>query len=423
MNKDTQYRRGNLDSLLQTPAEYVDIYTQRVAWWDSDDLKSWFSARGYTLYTWIYYEGCSTGYTRPPHAEPREDAFPYAHQGGKDFGQWSDAPPLAAYAGGRLVVACAQDSQGRHVAIKVIKDGTEEYRVLRHLHEQGVSTSMDDFECVIPILDLLPYDGYWFAVMPRWGDDPDRPIAQSMREILRFIHCLLKGLNFLHEHRIVHMDIKLGNILVNHFGRQSDDDTNMLRQSLRSQNRLTYALFDFDCSTMFPQSYTLEECRLPYQRSWRTLYLQVPSDTSHGEPDFDPFAFDVGMLGVMFCHRFQHLTPKVPMLAPLFDRMITRNIPQRFTAAEAFLFFEEQVYPQTTESQLEEDPVTLRDDKFRRFDFYNRWEGLDPSFVEKWAAFREPPVPWRNRVLRFICARLWGYRMVAYIRRICRVFG
>ncbi|KAF8067479.1 kinase-like domain-containing protein [Lyophyllum atratum] len=389
---EAQVQQGerNLDSLLQTPAEYVDIYEQRVAWWDSDNLKSWFSGRGYTLYTWIYYEGCSTGYTRPPHAEPREEAFPYAHQGGKDLGGWSDTPPLAAYAGGRVVVVCAQDSQGRHVAIKAMKDGTEEYRVLRYLHEQGVSTSMDDFE---------------------WGDGPDRPIAQSTREILRFIHCLLKGLRFLHKHRIVHMDIKLGNILVNHFGRQSDDHTNMLRQSLRSQNRLTYALFDFDCSTMFPQSYTPEECRLPYQRSWRTLYFQVPSDTSHGEPDFDPFAFDVGMLGVMFCHRYQHLTPKVPMLAPLFDRMITRNIPQRFTAAEALLFFEEQVYPQTTESQLEEDPVTLRDSNFLPFDFYDRWGGLDPSFVEKWAAFREPPVPWRIRVLRFICYRLWGYRV------------
>ncbi|KAF8067476.1 hypothetical protein FPV67DRAFT_1492148 [Lyophyllum atratum] len=110
------------------------------------------------------------------------------------------------------------------------------------------------------------------------------------------------------------------------------------------------------------------------------------------------------------------------MLAPLFDRMITRNIPQRSTAAEALLFFEEQVYPETTESQLEEIPVLHSHDKFRPFDFYDRWEGLDPSFVEKWAAFREPPVPWRIRVLRFICYRLWGYRMVACIRRICRVF-
>jgi hypothetical protein len=39
----------------------------------------------------------------------------------------------------------------------------------------------------------------------------------------------------------------------------------------------------------------------------------------------------------------QHLTKDVPMLAPLFDKMTTRNVPSRFTAAEALQFLEKLV--------------------------------------------------------------------------------
>jgi len=153
-----------------------------------------------------------------------------------------------------------------------------------------------------------------------------------------------------------------------------------------------------------------------HQRSWRTWPLQAPSDTSHGEPDFDPFAFDVGMLGVMFCHEFQHLTCIAPMLAPLFDRMTTRNMPKRFTAAETLRFFEEQTYPQSTEDHL--SAIPFERDNFQPFDIYDRWKDLDQSFVEKWAAFRDPPVPLRARILRSICAKAWSYRLVACIRRV-----
>ncbi|KAG6893229.1 hypothetical protein C0992_010822, partial [Termitomyces sp. T32_za158] len=56
---------------------------------------------------------------------------------------------------------------------------------------------------------------------------------------------------------------------------------------------------------MFPPSKSLEDCRLPSHLSFNTLYEQVPGDTFQGEFDFNPFAFDVGMLGVMFCQEFQ----------------------------------------------------------------------------------------------------------------------
>lgn len=62
-------------------------------------------------------------------------------------------------------VVFAQDSLGQHVAIKLVRDGTDEYRILRFLHEQPLAVLQEN--SVIPILELLPIEGFWFAVMPR----------------------------------------------------------------------------------------------------------------------------------------------------------------------------------------------------------------------------------------------------------------
>ena len=81
--------------------------------------------------------------------------------------------------------------------------------------------------------------------------------------------------------------------------------SNPFRRLLRSQSKLTYAFYDFDNSKMFSPSMSLDDCRLPSYLSFNTLSDQVPADTSQAEFDFNPFAFDVGMLGVLFCHEFQ----------------------------------------------------------------------------------------------------------------------
>ncbi|KAG6873400.1 hypothetical protein C0992_008802, partial [Termitomyces sp. T32_za158] len=111
-----------------------------------------------------------------------------------------------------------------------------------------------------------------------------------------------------------------------------------------------------------------------------------------------------------------HLTSLAPMLAPLFDMMTTRTISRRFTASAALTFFEEQVQPLTTGPEniacsrqpLDVYPV--------RYDEFDRWQDLDPEFIEKWATFREPPIPFRTKMLRRICGRIWGYRLINWAR-------
>ena len=98
---------------------------------------------------------------------------------------------------------------------------------------------------------------------------------------------------------------------VNHVADLHHMDNNTLRSALRREGRLTYALFDFDISIMFPSSFTPAECRLPYWMSWHGCILIPPYDTTQGEDDYDPFAFDVACLGILLCefHQVCHFSP------------------------------------------------------------------------------------------------------------------
>ncbi|KAF8056601.1 hypothetical protein FPV67DRAFT_643674 [Lyophyllum atratum] len=225
------------------------------------------------------------------------------------------------------------------------------------------------------------------------------------------VRCHAEGLTFLHKHKIAHGDISHGNVLINHFARASWDHENPFRIRLRSEGHLTYALFDFDLSTKFPESCSLEECRLPYRKSWQGTPGCVPLDTCQGEFDFDPFAWDVGALGLLLCMEYGHMIPDVPMLAPFLDSIVTRNVAQRFTAAQALQFLEDEVYPRTPRGQLQ---VRFRP---RAFDSRDRWAGLDANFCEQWAAYREPPLPRSTKLIRLMCRYRWVLCTVAWVRR------
>ena len=60
-----------------------------------------------------------------------------------------------------------------------------------------------------------------------------------------------------------------------------------------------YCLFDFNLSVAFPLDIPIEKCRLDSEESWVGWPWYTPFDTSHGELDYDPFLFDVGLMGNM----------------------------------------------------------------------------------------------------------------------------
>ncbi|KAG6816525.1 hypothetical protein H0H93_007988, partial [Arthromyces matolae] len=143
---------------------------------------------------------------------------------------------------------------------------------------------------------------------------------------------------------------------------------------------------------MFPPNMPIEGCRLPSKFSFAVWPELRPYDCHQGELDFDPFAFDVAVLGIFFCREYQHLIPVAPMLAPLLDKMTTWDISQRFTASEALTFLEEHVEPCTTISQ-EAAIWGIEREYPKMHGTFDRWKDLHPDFVRKWAGYRETPDP------------------------------
>jgi hypothetical protein len=158
-------------------------FEKRVSFWES--MRFWFSERGYLLYRYDYeWNGKPldhAGSTSPQFVFEGEVQHPYSFSGGDSSELKS--PPLnndvnvrAKQLSLRLIelllhlkgrVAYAQDAQHRHVAIKLVKDSSQEYNILRFLSQQPSLYSPDTFPCIIPPIDFLEFEGHWFVVMPR----------------------------------------------------------------------------------------------------------------------------------------------------------------------------------------------------------------------------------------------------------------
>ena len=105
-------------------------------------------------------------------------------------------------------------------------------------------------------------------------------------------------------------DLTWCNMLVNHlpngFIYMPEFEKNPVRKQLRSEGRLSYAIFDFDLSLMLPSGKPLSEYRLPIHVCFSGA-LYKPWGVAEAQLDFNPFAYDVGCLGIRFCQRFQVL--------------------------------------------------------------------------------------------------------------------
>jgi len=106
-------------------------------------------------------------------------------------------------------VCFAQDSQSRHVGIKLVKSGSNEHNILRFIYEHGEEAAEN---CILPVIEIIEDEDNVFVVSPRyvrnwiwsdltlmnrlrWGSVVTRPIESAftgMKDLLDFIHSILK---------------------------------------------------------------------------------------------------------------------------------------------------------------------------------------------------------------------------------------
>ena len=85
------------------------------------------------------------------------------------------------------------------------------------------------------------------------------------------------------------------------------------------------------------------------------------------------------------------------MLAPFFDRMLTHDLNNRFTAEGALEFFQNE-YSKLTAQQLNSRAYP----SYKRDLGFNCWDHIPPDLAKKWACHRTPPVPLSYIILRWL---------------------
>jgi hypothetical protein len=160
-------------------------WMERMQFWDS--IRPWFLERGYTLYNYeylrndagqiediayVYPAGSCEGNTRYPHSyfggdPPNTIDRPLSGQALVSIFTYSLVHTSILASQSRIIFA--QDSQCNHVAIKLVKNGSQEYQISKLFHEDLRQDSLEDFKGILPPVDFLPLGDHWFIVTPRYG--------------------------------------------------------------------------------------------------------------------------------------------------------------------------------------------------------------------------------------------------------------
>ena len=110
----------------------------------------------------------------------------------------------------------------------------------------------------------------------------------------------------------------------------------------------------------------------------------------------------------------------IPALAPLFDKMTTWQVSQRFTAEEALRFFEDEVsHPSEVVLQM---PQTVCVDWETMSDSNRYWSKLSPQSQKEWSHLRTPAWPLWMRGLQWIIAHVpRGWQVVVFVRSFLQI--
>ncbi|KAI8972191.1 hypothetical protein BD414DRAFT_525342 [Trametes punicea] len=316
-------------------------------------------------------------------------------------------------------LACARDAIGRDLMLKLVDKGSPEHRIYQTISRQPISfTEEEAFPCILPPIAILdtPRD-YSFIVMPMWGSPIYLEEMRSVGEVLRFIECLLRGLSYLHSLRIAHRDICEYNIVMNCHSPGAGKETYLeILRDYRRKSTVLYALMDYDQSLQLPQDSSLKECLRPARETAAGAAMYKPFDVNLGEPYYNPFAFDVGALGMLFRRYFAEAVVEVPGLAALFDRMTDHSISRRMTAEEALMFFRDITGPLSQEKLANEVVLVPSFDAMNGTDAY--WSKLSTDDRRIWGRYRMPEQPLWTRILDWVTSYRVGWTVVCFIRRV-----
>ncbi|KAI0322227.1 kinase-like domain-containing protein [Amylostereum chailletii] len=196
---------------------------------------------------------------------------------------------------------------GKRVIVKAVGRSTREHDITRTLSSPPMKD--DPRNHCIPVLDIIeaPKHNLAFIVMEEWSSEllPETPCC--LRLFLLALRSCISHLEFMHEHRIAHLDISLWNWVTDFKGH--------------------YACIDYELSQRFLGK-TNPQIRGPRG-------TEVPPELDRGA-ECDPFKVDIWALGVLILRACRLTDKLIPQLAHLTQSMLS-NTPEERPSAQAVL--------------------------------------------------------------------------------------
>ncbi|KAJ7512956.1 kinase-like domain-containing protein [Mycena galericulata] len=236
----------------------------------------------------------------------------------------------------KRVLDATRIHDGKKVILKRLETDGDEIAIVKYLD----SVRTDPRNRTIPILDIfaMPNSPWSFLVMP-YCRRFDYPPFHCRNEFFEAMSQFLEGLQFMHEHNIVHFDIAPQNMMMDesrvipkgsHF---SNPRTHTGFHNLFSwNNRCTvgpvdYYYIDFGLSLYFPDG---KDDAL-YLATLRT-FPTIP-ELSQTVP-YNPFPVDIFQLGLTM-HQLIDTFPDLEDFRPVADDMTAQDPKARPTPADA----------------------------------------------------------------------------------------
>ncbi|KAJ7635076.1 kinase-like domain-containing protein [Roridomyces roridus] len=228
-------------------------------------------------------------------------------------------------------------SDGSKVILKCVHTDGKEIRVFKHLD----SLRDDPRNRTIPILDIINMpDSLWSFIAMPYCRRFDYPPFHCRNEFLDAMTQFLEGLQFMHDHNVVHFDIAPQNLVMEEakvvpYGSHLSDDrshTGFPRRWLYWKNRCSvrpveYYYIDFGLSLYYPDG----KDTASIAATLRT-FPNIP-ELSRTVP-YNPFFVDIYQLGLTM-HKLIDDYVELGPFRPVAESMTARDPKSRPTAANA----------------------------------------------------------------------------------------
>ncbi|KAI0821651.1 hypothetical protein BC628DRAFT_1394067 [Trametes gibbosa] len=144
-----------------------------------------------------------------------------------------------------------------------------------------------------------------------------------------------------------------------------------------------------------------------------------PFDVNQGERYYNPFAFDVACLGNVYLYWLSKSVSAVPLLAPLFGRMTTSVVNDRWNAEEALTFVREIRAGLTWETLSSQAAQEADLECLDEPELY--WHYLSTEFQSRWKSHRPPRTSWLTKWVQRANGTHTGCWIIGHMRRILNI--